>query len=87
LNQKNAKKLPPHEISGDGVVGTLDADLARRLDGVNLSEEAACDNMPISVLVGRMVDQAALSGLLNSLYGLHLPLISVDCLAAEAERK
>ena len=32
---------------------------------------------------GRFVDQAALSGLLNSLYGFHLPLLSVDCLDVE----
>jgi hypothetical protein len=67
--------------------GKLDTDLARRLDGLNLSEETSTDDLPVSILVGRMADQAALSGLLNSLYGLHLPLISVDCLAAEAEEK
>jgi hypothetical protein len=68
------------------VGGKLDADLARRLDGVNLSEESASPEMPISILVGRMIDQAALSGLLNSLYELHLPLLSVECLDVEAEK-
>ena len=62
------------------VRGKLDANLAKRLDGLNLSEVSDADEMPISVLVGRMIDQAALSGLLNSLYELHLPLLSVDCL-------
>jgi hypothetical protein len=70
------------------VRGELGAVLARRLDGLNLSEEPANDGdtngAPISVLVGRMIDQAALSGLLNSLYHLHLPLISVDCLDVES---
>jgi hypothetical protein len=70
------------------VCGKLDAGLAKRLDGLNLSEEPAPDladgGRPISVLVGRLVDQAALSGLLNSLYELHLPLISIDCLDVEA---
>ena len=65
------------------VRGKLDADLARRLDGLNLSEEFTSADRPVSVLVGRLTDQAALSGLLSSLYELHLPLISVDCLDAD----
>jgi hypothetical protein len=68
------------------VWGKLDAHLAKRLDGLNLSEEANPGKGSISVLVGRFIDQAALSGLLNSLYELHLPLISVDCLDVEAEK-
>ena len=68
------------------VRGKLDADLARRLDGLNLSEESASDDPPVSVLVGRLIDQAALSGLLTSLYELHLPVISVDCLDVEEAR-
>jgi hypothetical protein len=32
-----------------------------------------------SVLEGRLLDQAALSGVLNTLYELHLPVMSVDC--------
>ena len=65
--------------------GRLDADLAKRLDGINLSEESPSSEggNPISILVGRFVDQAALSGLLNSLYEFHLPLLSVDCLDVE----
>jgi hypothetical protein len=68
------------------VRGKLDAELARKLDGLNLSEEPASGdgNKPISILVGRLIDQAALSGLLVSLYELHLPLISIDCLDVEA---
>jgi hypothetical protein len=33
-----------------------------------------------SVLEGRILDQAALSGVLNKLYELHLPVMAVDCL-------
>ena len=67
------------------IQGRFDADLARRLDGLNLSEDSPSrgGGKPISILVGRFVDQAALSGLLNSLYELHLPLLSVDCLDVE----
>jgi len=32
----------------------------------------------IGELVGYLIDQAALSGVLNALYDLHLPLLSVE---------
>ncbi len=32
------------------------------------------------VLIGRLVDQAALAGVLNALYELHMPVLSVDFL-------
>jgi hypothetical protein len=35
-----------------------------------------------SVLEGRLLDQAALAGVLNKLYELHLPVMSVDCLGS-----
>jgi hypothetical protein len=36
---------------------------------------------PITKLTGRVADQAALFGLLDSLYNLGFPLLSVECLA------
>jgi hypothetical protein len=68
------------------VRGALDAHLVRQLDGINLSEQSDSDEIPTAVLVGRLADQAALSGLLNALYELHLPLISLECLDAEAKK-
>jgi hypothetical protein len=35
---------------------------------------------PFSTLVGRLKDQGALAGVLSTLYELHMPVISVDCL-------
>ena len=32
----------------------------------------------VTTLVGLLADQAALSGLLNTLYGLHLPVLSAE---------
>jgi len=37
----------------------------------------------VTVLLGRVSDQAELSGILNSLYELHLLLLSVQCLGNE----
>ena len=36
---------------------------------------------PVTVLTGRVADQAALMGLLNQLYGFGFPLLSVECTA------
>jgi hypothetical protein len=65
------------------VRGKLDARLAKRLDGLNLSDDSTSGEVPASLLVGRLRDQAALVGLINSLYELHLPLVSIDCLDVE----
>jgi len=34
----------------------------------------------LNFLTGRIRDQAGLAGLLNNLYELHMPILSVDCL-------
>jgi hypothetical protein len=65
------------------VQGTLNARLISQLDGLNLSKESNDLDPPVSVLVGRIVDQASLLGLLNTLYGMHLPLLSVTCIDIE----
>jgi hypothetical protein len=33
---------------------------------------------PLTILVGRLQDQAALSGVLNTLYDLRMPLLSAE---------
>ena len=35
--------------------------------------------MSLTTLSGSLVDQAALYGVLNALYDMHLPLLSVEC--------
>jgi len=41
------------------------------------------EQTPVTTLVGRVRDQAELIGVLNSLYELHLPLLSVELLDGE----
>ena len=61
------------------VCGRLDAELSERL-GMRVENLARNDGKAESVLEGRLLDQAALAGVLNKLYELHLPVMSVDCL-------
>jgi hypothetical protein len=62
------------------VRGKLDTNLADRLEGMHIENLAQSNGKVESVLEGRLLDQAALSGILNKLYDLHLPVMSVDCL-------
>jgi hypothetical protein len=41
------------------------------------------DGAPVTILTGRVVDQAALLGVLNNAYDLGFPLLSVECLGWE----
>ena len=62
------------------VQGTLDPSCADRLSGMSISERHSSDGERETVLVGRLLDQTALSSVLNELYQLHLPIVSADCL-------
>jgi hypothetical protein len=60
------------------VDGQLNSDWSDRIEGMNITHVS--DDEKTTVLVGRLRDQAALSGVLNTLYELHLPVLSVNCL-------
>ena len=61
-------------------VGTLDARWAARLGGLRV--HATGRGYPVTELRGRLRDQAALFGVLTTLYDLGLPLLSVACRGA-----
>ena len=64
------------------VQGELDETWSDRLGGLTVTCEAAqSDRKPVASLQGPLLDQAALLGVLNTLYDLHLPLLSVEYLA------
>ena len=67
------------------VRGRIDTDLSDRLEGMHIENLALSNGKVESVLEGRLLDQAALSGILNKLYDLHLPVMSVDCLGSSDE--
>jgi len=60
------------------IQGKLDPNWEDRLGGMAITADTAADKLPVTILVGHLADQAALSGVLNSLYELHLPLLSVE---------
>ena len=62
------------------VTGHIDERLSGQLGGMVITRAFTADSRPITILVGHLQDQAALSGVLNELYELHLPLITVESL-------
>ncbi len=62
------------------VKGHLDDRWSDRLGGMVITRAFAEDNQPMTILIGNLIDQAALSGVMNALYNLHLPVFSVELL-------
>lgn len=62
------------------VKGYLDESWSERFNGMAIDNMATGNINPLTALVGTLGDQNALNGVLNSLYELHLPLVSVELL-------
>jgi len=60
------------------VDGHLDESWSDRLAGMRITTRKRSDQTTVTTLVGRLRDQAELSGVLNSLYGLHLSILKVE---------
>jgi hypothetical protein len=60
--------------------GKLDQSWSEYLDGMTISVAQTADGAPVTVLTGQLVDQAAIVGVLNNVYDLGFPLLSVECL-------
>ena len=58
------------------VQGTVPLDWSARFTGMNIT--VSSENQ--TTLVGRLQDQAALSGVLSALYEQQYPVLSVECL-------
>ena len=65
------------------ILGQLDPKWTRRLEGMNATSVTLSDGNIETTLLGRLADQAALSGVLNTLYELHMPVVSAVCVDAE----
>jgi hypothetical protein len=61
----------------------LDESWAERLGGMSITTRKQGDHKQVTTLVGIMLDQATLAGVLNTLYELHLTLLSVEFLNGE----
>lgn len=69
------------------VEGVLDEIWADSLAGMRISSRKRDDQSTVTTLTGRLKDQAMLTGVLNGLYELHLPILSVKALTERNEDK
>ncbi len=67
------------------VQGSLDASWSNRLAGMTVSTTERKTGITQTTLVGRIRDQAELSGVLDTLYNLHLSILSVEKIDNEPE--
>ncbi len=69
------------------VIGHLEKSWSKRLSGLTIQSKdmTLTDGVVLTTLIGKLVDQAALMGVLNALYNLRLPIWSVECLGAPTE--
>lgn len=83
---KSLRQCPPlggPKIYQIKVLGKLDESWSDWLNGMVISFESGSDGSAITTLVGNMVDQAALHGVLNRIRDLNLPLLSVQIVNPE----
>jgi hypothetical protein len=74
-NEMRLETPATYRIRVQGIIG---ANWKDRFGGMQVTEESSSGTSIVTVLTGHLPDQAALSGVLNTLYDLHLPLLSVE---------
>jgi hypothetical protein len=65
------------------VQGHIKASWLDRFEDMAIDVTPPAQQPAVTTLSGMVSDQAALVGMLNSLYALHLVVLSVECLDAE----
>lgn len=65
------------------VQGEVGRNWSDRLGGMRVLPSTLVEGSKVTVLEGRVSDQAELAGILNTLYALHLPLLVVQCLESD----
>lgn len=65
------------------IVGFLDKQYSDSCGGMTIQHEIVLDQYPVTILTGRVADQSVLIGIINTLYTIGCPLLSVECVEAQ----
>ena len=65
------------------ILGTLGKQWSDYYGGMTIEHDIVLTQYPVTILTGILVDQAALIGVINSLYDFGCPLLSVECVEAQ----
>ena len=66
--------------------GRIPAHWSNRLEGMIVAVDTPGARPPVTTLEGELGDQASLVGVLNTLYELRLPVLSVECLGSAEQQ-
>ena len=80
MKSSNRLKIDSSAIYRIRIQGRLEKNYAGSMHDMQISYETNKNNNAESLIVGKVEDQAALSGVLNFLYDMQLPVLSVECL-------
>ena len=75
---KHSKSFIKPAVYKIKVLGDLHETYTEKLGGLQINVEWITDKETVSILVGQINDQAALSGILNTLYDMHYTILSVN---------
>ena len=81
-NEKHIKLRAPATYRIE-VEGHLAESWSDRLAGMRITTYERSDQTSVTTLVGRIMDQAELSGVLNGLYDLHRSILKVEVVNGE----
>ena len=65
------------------ILGMLDKNWSAYCAGMKIEHDIVLNQYPVTILTGVLVDQAALIGVINTLYDSSCPLLSVECVEAQ----
>ena len=65
------------------IVGFLDKQYSDYYGGMTIQHDIVLDQYPVTILTGRVADQSVLIGIINTLYTIGCPLLSVECVEAQ----
>jgi hypothetical protein len=89
---KNSPGLEGHNPKQSGslyrlrIGGVLPESWEDRLGCLRIVHEEGTEPLTKTTLMGAVKDQSDLLGILNTLHGLRLPLLYLECLDAEVEK-
>lgn len=86
MNAQSASEFDGPAAYQITVRGLLAPGWAARLEGMTINRLTLEDGTIFTILIGELTDQAALSGVLNTLYELQLPLVAVNKLPLTGTR-
>ncbi len=69
------------------IQGHIDSAWSELITDMNITTDSTSGKIPVTSMVGHMVDQAALSGVLKALYDLRIAILSVENLDEKSYMK